>query len=77
MTDTAAMLDALDVPQLRELAKRLMAEMRVKQVMIDKLTHEMATLKRLKFAAQSEAFHAGQKRLLDESIDTDLEALSQ
>lgn len=77
MTDTAAMLDALDAPQLRELAKRLLGEMRIKQVMIDKLTHEMATLKRLKFAAQSEAFHAGQKSLLEETIDTDLEALSQ
>jgi transposase len=76
MTDTA-MLDELDAPQLRELAKRLLAEMRVKQVMIDKLTHEMAILKRLKFAAQSEAFNAGQKSLLEETIDTDLEALAQ
>jgi transposase len=76
MTDTT-MLDALDAPQLRELARRLIAEMRVKQVMIDKLTHEMATLKRLKFAAQSEAFHVGQKNLLEETIDTDLEALAQ
>lgn len=77
MTDTATMLDELDAPQLRELAKRLLAEMRIKQVMIDKLMHEMATLKRLKFAAQSEAFHAAQKGLLEETIDTDLEALSQ
>ena len=77
MTDTAAMLDELDAPQLRSLARRLLAEMRVKQVMIDKLTHEMAALKRLKFAAQSEAFHAGQKSLLEETIDTDLEALAQ
>ena len=37
----------------------------------------MAMLKRLKFAVQSEAFHAGQKSLLDETIDTDLESLSQ
>ncbi len=77
MTDTAAMLDTLDAPQLRELTKRLMAEMRIKQVMIDKLTHEMAILKRIKFAAQSEVFHASQKSLLEETIDTDLEALSQ
>jgi transposase len=77
MTDTATILDDLDAPQLRELAKRLLAEMRIKQVMIDKLTHEMATLKRLKFAAQSEVFHAGQRSLLEETIDTDLEALSQ
>lgn len=77
MTDSAAMLDMLDAAQLRELAKRLLAEMRIKQVTIDKLTHEMATLKRLKFAAQSEVFHSGQKSLLEETIDTDLEALSQ
>ena len=51
-------LDHLDAQQLRELATRLMAEMRVKQVLIDKLTHEMATLKRLKFAAASEAYPA-------------------
>jgi hypothetical protein len=51
-------LDHLDAQQLRELATRLMAEMRVKQVLIDKLTHEMATLKRLKFAAASEAYRS-------------------
>ena len=48
-------LDHLDAQQLRELATRLIVEMRLKQVLIDKLTHEMATLKRLKFAAASEA----------------------
>ena len=49
-------LDHLDAQQLRELATRLMAEMRGKQALIDKLTHEMAILKRLKFAASSEAY---------------------
>jgi transposase len=44
---------------------------------IDKLTHEMAVLKRLKFAAKSEAFTAEQKSLLEESIDADLEALAR
>ena len=44
-------LDHLDAQQLRELATRLRVEMRLKQVLIDKLTHEMAILKRLKFAA--------------------------
>ena len=77
MTDTVTMLDELDAPQLRELAKRLLTEMSIKNVIIDKLTHEMATLKRLKFAAQGEAFHAGQKTLLEEAIDTDLGALAQ
>jgi transposase len=75
MTATPA-LDHLDAQQLRELATRLMAEMRVKQVLIDKLTHEMATLKRLKFAAASEAYSGERQQLLFETIETDLEALS-
>ena len=37
----------------------------------------MATLKRLKFAASSEAYSTEQQRLLFETIDTDLEALSE
>jgi transposase len=52
------------------------SEIAFKQAFIDKLTHEMAVLKRLKFAAQSEAFNAEQKSLLEETIDTDLAALA-
>jgi len=37
----------------------------------------MAVLKRLKFAAKSEAFDAEQKSLLDETIDADLEAMER
>ena len=51
-------------------------EIAFKQAFIDKLTHEMAVLKRLKFAAQSEAYNAEQKSLLEETIDTDLAALA-
>lgn len=69
-------LDKLTPQQLRELAASLMAEVRSKQTLIDKLTHEMATLKRLKFAATSEAYTGGQQQLLLETIDTDLAALS-
>ncbi|MBI5792661.1 MAG: IS66 family transposase [Rhodocyclales bacterium] len=43
-----------------------------KQALIDKLTHENALLKRLKFAAQSEKFNAEQRSLLDETFDADL-----
>ena len=50
--------------------------MRFKQVLIDKLTHEMATLKRLKFSAASEAYTGEWQQLLFETIETDLEALS-
>ena len=51
-------------------------EIAFKQAFIDKLTHEMAVLKRLKFAAQSEAYNAEQRSLLEEAIDTDLAALA-
>ena len=76
MMTAAPDLDHLDAQQLRELATRLMAEMRGKQALIDKLTHEMAILKRLKFAASSEAYSGEQQRMLFETLDTDVEALS-
>jgi len=50
-------------------------EIAFKQAVIDKINHEMAVLKRLKFAAKSEAFKAEQKSLLEETIDADLAAL--
>lgn len=69
-------VEALDAEQLRKLASRLLTDVRHKQAVIDKLTHENALLKRLKFAAQSERYNAEQKSLLDETLDTDLQALS-
>ncbi len=55
-------------------------EINHKQALIDKLTHEVAVLKRLKFAAQSErlhgAFNAEQSSLIEETIDADLAALA-
>jgi len=47
-----------------------------KQALIDKLTHENAVLKRLKFAAKSEAYTAEQKSLLEETLDMDLAAVA-
>ncbi|HEX6705290.1 MAG TPA: IS66 family transposase [Albitalea sp.] len=52
-------------------------EIAFKQATIDKITHEMAVLKRLKFAAKSEHYSAEQKSLLEEAIDADLEALQR
>lgn len=77
--DTAARdpLDQLDPAQLRALAKRLIGEVRHKQATIDKLTHEMAVLKRLKFAARSETYAGEQRSLLEEALDEDLEALER
>jgi transposase len=84
-------LQSLNAQQLREAMRSLMNEMASKsaaierhereaafnRATIDKLTHEMAVLKRLKFAAKSEAFTADQRSLLEESIDADLEALAR
>jgi transposase len=69
-------IDTLDPEQLRQAVRTLMSEIAFKQATIDKLTHEMAVLKRLKFAAKSETYNAEQKSLLEETIDTDLAALA-
>ena len=81
MIDTTQ-LNQLDAPQLREMVSSLLStvvakdrEIAFKQATIDKITHEMAVLKRLKFAARSEAFNAEQRTLLEETIDADLAAL--
>ncbi|MFN9107358.1 MAG: IS66 family transposase zinc-finger binding domain-containing protein, partial [Betaproteobacteria bacterium] len=89
----AALIDQLNTRQVRALALQMQQALRAKdellqaqqrqlvfkQATIDKLTHEMAVLKRLRFAARSErygeAFNAEQKSLLEEAIDADLEAL--
>jgi len=69
-------LDTLDPEQLRQALRASRAEVAFKQAVIDKLTHENAVLKRLKFAAKSEAYSAEQKSLLDETLDTDLAAVA-
>ena len=58
-------------------ARSATARSRSSRPLIDKLTHEMAVLKRLKFAARSEAFNAEQKSLLEETLDADLAALQR
>jgi len=84
-----AQLNQLDAQQLREVVRSLMSDMAskdaelerrdreiaFKQAFIDKINHEMAVLKRLKFAARSEHFNAEQKSLLEETIAADLAAL--
>lgn len=66
-------LDGLSAAQLRELTVRLTVEIKHKQALIDKLTHENAVLKRMKFAAQSERFDPAQFSLLDDSLVEDVE----
>jgi transposase len=83
-------IDKLDPEQLRQALRALSAEVAHKdeliaqrdreaafrQAVIDKLTHENAVLKRLKFAAKSEAYSAEQKSLIEETLDADLAALA-
>ncbi len=76
-------LTRMDAQQLREFAAGLIEtlagkdrELRHKQLKIEQLTHEMALLKRWKFAARSEQLHGAQGSLLDETIDADLEAIA-
>ncbi|NWD65972.1 IS66 family transposase [Pseudomonas sp. IPO3774] len=45
------------------------------QTVIEKLTHEIARLKRLKFAKRSEQMNPEQASLLDDLIDTDIAAI--
>jgi hypothetical protein len=51
------------------------AEIKAKQLKIDQLTHEMATLKRWRYDRRSEQLDVVQRSLLDESIDADIEAI--
>lgn len=51
-------------------------ELKHKQLKIDQLTHEMATLKRYRFGRHSEQLDIVQRSLLDESIDADIEAIA-
>ncbi len=75
-------LAGMNADQLRELVSSLMDDLaqsrqgeQLKQLKIDQLTHEMAVLKRWKFAARSEQLHGEQKHLFDESVEADLEAI--
>ena len=76
-------LARMDAQQLREFAAGLIEtlaskdhELRYKELKIEQLTHEMAVLKRWKFAARSEQLHGMQRHLFDEAIDADLEAIA-
>jgi transposase len=74
--DLTVDITELNPDQIRELAIRLQAEGRFRQTVIDKLTHELAILKRQKFAATSEAYTGEQQRELFETLDIDLAAVT-
>ena len=69
-------LQSLSAQELRELTTRLMTQLRHQSALLDKLTHENALLKRMKFAAQSERFNPEQKSLLEDEIEADLAAVA-
>jgi transposase len=82
-------LDHLTPEQLRALAAQLIQRVETldqqvetmgkkinrDQTLIEKLTHEIAQLKRLKFAKRSEQMNPEQASLLDDLIDTDIAAI--
>jgi septal ring factor EnvC (AmiA/AmiB activator) len=82
-------LDHLTPEQLRALAAQLMQRVESldqavetmgkkihrDQTVIEKLTHEIAQLKRLKFAKRSEQLNPAQASLLEDLIDTDIAAI--
>jgi transposase len=77
-------LEELGVEQLRELTRALLAnrgreahEIAWRDAKIDKLTSELAQLKRLKFDRVSERMHAEQRALFDEAVDADIAAIDE
>jgi len=70
-------LEQMDAAQLREYTHNLLFQLRHKSALLDKLTHEIALLKRMRFAAKSEHLAAQQRSLLEDEIEEDLSALSQ
>lgn len=82
-------LQHLNAEQLRELSAELIAKIAqqsqmiaaqgsdilYRQAKIDKLTHELATLKRWKFGRSSEQLNAGQISLIEETIEADIAAI--
>lgn len=79
---TANALDHLPPAQLRSLATDLLAtvqrqeqELTFRQTKIEKPTHELAQLRRWRFAARSEGFSPEQPHLFEETVEADLAAL--
>ena len=75
-------LAKMNAEALREFAAGLLGQLaqkdetiKSKQLKIDQLTHEMGILKRWRFGRRSEQLESGQRSLLEESIDEDLEAI--
>ena len=84
-------LQHLNAEQLRELSAELIAKIAqqgqiiaakdsdilYRQAKIDKLTHELTTLKRWKFGRSSEQLNGTQISLIEETIDADIAAIEE
>ena len=84
-------LPSLNAEQLRELVSELIAKIAqqgqiitqrdsdilYRQAKIDKLTHELSTLKRWKFGRSSEQLNGTQISLIEETIDADIAAIEE
>lgn len=77
-------LNTLSADQLRTLAAQLWVELEQKdqanrhlEAVNDKLTHELALLRRHRFARRSETLNSQQRSLLDELIESDLGAIEE
>jgi transposase len=81
MAATASMIAAnnditqMNEQELRIFTQRILQELRHKEVQLEKLAFENATLKRLKFAAKSEKFNTEQRSLLEDTLEEDLKAV--
>ena len=77
-----AKLTSMGEVELRELAGQLLEridrdarEIHWRDAKIEKLTFEMAQLRRVKFGVKSEQLDAQQKTLFEEAVDADMAAL--
>ncbi len=80
----AAQLTEMSADELRVFAVSLLGEISdvrrdnvYKQTKIDQLTHEMALLKRHRFGKAAEHMKGEQRQLFDETVEADLEAMTQ
>lgn len=74
-------LDEFDTQQLREIARTLLSrtahEIAWRDAKIDKLTFELAQLKRLKFDRSSEQMSVEQRVLFDEVVNGDIASIDE
>lgn len=70
-------LNQLNEEQLRALAAQLQDKIQAISLENDKLKHEMAVLKRHKYARTSEALNPHQRSLLDELTNEDIAAIEE